>query len=237
MIKHDIDILNCLKSDYDTLLASFLKEAIKPRSFPENFTKNFIVKTLNIHKELLTYLADPKFLSRLHGAGGYDDIIKQILEFRSFFGTMTIGLTERILKKNGIDNNIHDDDEIKKIALTIFGEIPNGDINTEQNNNPAKTHAEKKRALGELDKLKNALQEAGKINIENAFEHLYQLEDQRYWVAQYLLRQNSGFLVGLGIALTHSDSYNISRIKNTWQDIWDKALSATEERRNNNNYY
>lgn len=62
-------------------------------------------------------------------------------------------------------------------------------------------------------------------------------EDEKYWVAEWQIRNGGSFASLLGAALAHADLINAPKIKETWPDLWREALEHTAERRKNKDYY
>ena len=56
--------------------------------------------------------------------------------------------------------------------------------------------------------------------------NVYELEEEKYFVIIGMINQGGSFVKSLGEALSHADTINVQKIKNTWPEYWNKYLEV-----------
>jgi len=82
-----------------------------------------------------------------------------------------------------------------------------------------------------------AFKALNKLATDVISEEIITLDEEKYWVSEWLIRHGGSFAQGIGIALSHAHPSNAQRIKMTWSEIWKEAWERTETRRKNKEYY
>ncbi len=56
--------------------------------------------------------------------------------------------------------------------------------------------------------------------------NIYKLEEEKYFVIIGMNAYGGSFVQALSIALTHADSINVMKIKETWPNYWKEYLAV-----------